>query len=201
MAPIVLLRIEALHVRTSTGLKLSYKGRELPTGTIVAHLDGAAPFPANTGMLDVETRALRLNWAIIAALPAMAEAVAGGVLSPKESGPVKASFDEVGKVRDDDSGFDLKGKGQISPGSLLSGAKIPDHSNPGFIRPVSAKATLERTFAADVVQCAFESGAYLDVALPKSLGGGTQRLNLVGGFQLVPVMTLARPERAKQSRR
>ena len=205
MDSIVLLKIKSLHVRVSqeNGLTLRPKGREINTGTIVACLDDSAASPANMGMIDLATGTIQLNWAVIVTLPFTADAFAIGLISQKESDLVRASFEESGQVLDDGSGFDVKGTGKISLGSVLSSAKIPLHNNVIDIRGDGRTRTLVSDLAAGkVLRCALVTeSCYVDVALPKSLGGGTQRLNLVGGFLLVPVMILERPERTRRSRR
>jgi hypothetical protein len=205
MDPIVLLKIKSLHARASeaTGLTIRQKGREVFTGTIVAHLDDSAESPANMGMIDLATGSIQLHWAIIATLPFMADAFASGAISQKESALLRASLEESGQVLDDGSGFNVHGTGKIGPGSVLSSAKIVLHNNFVKILEYSRTVTLGSALAAgDVVRCAIvPDSSFLDIALPKSLGGGTHRLNLVGGFLLVPVMSLERPERTKRSRR
>jgi hypothetical protein len=205
MEPVVLLKIKALHARSfqETGLTIRYGGSDILTGPIVAHLDESAESPANTGMIDLATGTIRLQWAVIVTLPFTADAFAGGRITEKESAPVRARLDESGQVLDDGSGFAVSGTGQISPGSVLSAATIGAHQNVANAVATGRKAKFGHALAAGkVVRCAFvpESSA-VEVTLPKSLGGGTQRLNLIGGFLLVPVMTLQRPDRTKRSRR
>jgi hypothetical protein len=205
MDPIVLFKIGSLHARTvqEDGLKIRHRGREVSTGTIVAHLDDTAEIPANMGMVDLATGTIQLRWGVIAALPLLADAFASGSVAAKESAPVRATLEETGRVLEDGSAFDVKGTGRIGPGSLLSPARIMAHNNIVKILVDGRAATMRRALAAgNVVRCAFvPESSTLDLALPKSLGGGTQRLNLAGGFSLVPVMTLERPERARRSRR
>jgi hypothetical protein len=205
VGPIVLFKIESLHARTvqETGLTIRQRGLEIVTGTIIAHLDDSAAFPTNMALVDVATGAIQLRWGIIAALPFSADAFASGTLSQKDSSPVRATLDETGQVLDDGSGFQVKGTAQINPGSLLSAARITFHNNFVKIATEGRKSTSVSALASGSgVRCTLvPESSYVDVSLPKSLGGASQRLNLVGGFRLVPVMTLARPEPTKRSRR
>jgi hypothetical protein len=205
MDPIVLLKIKSLHARTSpeTGLKIRQRGREIAAGTIVAHLDDSAEVPANMGMIDLATGTIQLRWAVIATLPFMADAFASGSIPQKESSPLRASLEESGQVLDDGSGFNVQGTGKIAPGSVLGKSSIALHNNVVELLGNGGKATSIRALAAgEVVRCVLvPNSSYLDVALAKSLGGGTQRLNLVGRFLLAPVMILQRPEPTKRSRR
>jgi hypothetical protein len=205
VGPIVLFKIESLHARTvqETGLTIRQRGTEIVTGTIVAHLDDSAAFPTNLALVDLATGAIQLRWAIIAALPFLADAFASGSLSPKDSSPVRATLDETGQVLDDGSGFQVKGTAQIKPGSLLSAADITLHNNLVQIATEGRKSTSVSALASGAgVRCTLvPESSYLDVTLPKSMGGQSQRLNLVGGFRLVPVMTLAPPQPTKRSRR
>jgi hypothetical protein len=205
MESIVLLQITSLLARClpESGLMIRQRGIEIMTGPIVASLDESAPIPANTGIVDLATGAIRLQWAVIATLPFLADAFASGTLSPKDSAPVRATFDESGRALDDGSGFDVKGKGRISPGSILSAATVPAHQNPfGFVGIDSLAKFGAALNAGNAVRCAFASGsAVVDLKLPKALGGGTQRLTLTGGFVLAPLLTLERPDRTKRSRR
>src|SRR5579871_1174293 len=120
MDQIVLLKIESLHARVvqEPGLKFRLKQKEVHTGTIAAHLDDTAPPPANLGLLNVTTGTIRLRWAIVATLPVLADAFASGLISQKESGLLRVSFDESGQIPEDGSGFDATGGGSVSPGSL-----------------------------------------------------------------------------------
>jgi hypothetical protein len=205
MEPIVLLKIKSLHARSlpETGLSIRYGGSDILTGPIVACLDECAEVPANMGMIDLATGAIRLQWAVIATLPFLADAFASGAISQKDSEPVRATLDEHGHVLDDGSGLDMKATGKISPGSVLSGAKIGSHQNLAkFVRIGRTVNFIAALAAGEAVRCAFvPEFSALEVKLPKSLGGRTQRLNLTGGFLLVPVMMLERPDRSKQSRR
>jgi hypothetical protein len=202
---IVLFKIESLHARTmqETGLTIRQRGNEIVTGTIIAHLDESAAFPTNLAMVDLATGAIQLRWGIIAALPFLADAFASGSLSPKDSSPVRATLDETGQVLDDGSGFQVKGTAQIKPGSLLSAADITLHNNLVQIVTEGRKSTSVSALASGAgVRCTLvPESSYLDVTLPKSMGGQSQRLNLVGGFRMVPVMTLGKPEPTKRNRR
>jgi hypothetical protein len=205
MDQIVLLKIESLHARVvqEAGLKLRQKRREFFTGSIAAHLDEKADPPANLGLINLTTGAIHLRWAIIAMLPVTADAFAAGQVSQKESGPLRVSFDEFGQVLKDGSGFDATGGGNIAPGSLLGSATIEAHSN--FVRTIPDErkmVPMTRALAnGNSVRCALIPESYLDLTLPSSLGGGTQRLNLVGAFVLVPVMSLGRREGTKRTGR
>lgn len=204
MDPIVLLRIGSLHARSvqETGLKIRRQGQEFYTGTIVACLDESAPFPANVGLVNLATGAIHLRWAVIAALPFMADAFASGSIAVKESAPLRVSFEEVGQIDKDGCSFDVKGTGEVCSGSLLSSADVTFQNNLVRIHPEPRKKTLSSILSGgDVVRCALAPESYLDVALPKALGGGTQRLNLVGGFLLAPVMTFGKLERPIKGRR
>jgi hypothetical protein len=205
MDPIVLLKIKSLNARTSpeTGLKIRPPGSEIRTVTIVAHLDDSAEVPANMGMIDLATGTIQLRWAVIAKLRFMADAFASGSRSQKESSPLRASLEESGQVLDDGTGFNVQGTGKIAPGSVLGKSTIALHNNAVKLVGDGRAVTSIRALAAgEVVRCALvPDSSYLDVALSKSLGGGTQRLNLVGRFLLVPVMILQRPEPTKRSRR
>jgi hypothetical protein len=205
MEPIVLLKIKSLHARSvqQDGLKIRYQGSDIRTGPIVAYLDDSAEMPANTGLIDLATGAIRLRWAVIATLPFLADAYAKGAIPQKDSAPVRAKLDECGQVSADGSGFNVKGTGEIDPGSVLSGGIIPDHQNPVLAVAAGGTAKIGAALkAGDAVRCTFVSeSASLTIKLPKSLGGGTQHVNLAGGYLLVPVMTLERPTATKRSRR
>jgi hypothetical protein len=205
MEPVVLLKIESLFARAvqETGLRIRHAGKDILTGPIVALLDDIAAPPANLGMIDLATGTIRLQWAVIATLPFMADAFASGAVPQKARGPVRATLDESGQLLEDGSGFDVNGTGQVSPGSFLSGASIPLHQNP--VKGVGTGSVVKlgpALAAGQTVLCTFvPESSIMDVKLPKSLGGGTQRMNLTGGYLLVPVMTLERRARRKRSRR
>jgi hypothetical protein len=202
MDQIVLLKIESLHARVvqEAGLKLRQKRREFFTGSIAAHLDEKADPPANLGLINLTTGAIHLRWAIIATLPVTADAFAAGQVSQKESGPLRVSFDEVGQVLKDGCGFDANGGATIAPGSLLGSATIKLHSNE--VRTIPDEPPMTRALAnGNPARCALIPSSYLDLTLPSSLGGGTQRLNLVGAFVLVPVLSLGGRAGTKRTRR
>jgi hypothetical protein len=202
MDQIVLVKIESLHARVmqEAGLNFRMKGREFVTGTIAAHLDEKAAPPANLGLVNLTTRKIRLRWAIIATLPAMADACAAGQVSEKELGLVKISFDEQGQFQKDGSGFDAKGGGEMAAGSVLSSAVIK--SQPNGFGAIPAGLDIVRALGnGSTVRCALKPESYIDLALPKSLGGEKRRLNLTGGFRLVPVLTLGPLAETKRTRR
>jgi hypothetical protein len=202
MDHVVLVQIESLHARVvqEAGIKLRYKRREFFTGSIAAHLDEKADPPANLGLINLNTGAIRLRWAIIATLPVMADAVASGQVPQKETGLLRVSFDEVGQILKDGSGFDAAGGARILPGSLLGSATIAAHSN--TFRLIRDEPPMTRAIAnGNSVRCALMPESYLDLNLPSSLGGETQRLNLVGACVLVPVLSLGSRERMKRTRR
>jgi len=205
MDPVVLFKIGSLHARSveQNGIKFRYRGREFFTGTIVAHLDDSAEVPDNLGIVDLASGAIKLRWALIVGVPFLADAFASGSLSQKDAGPTRVALEETGRVLDDGSGFSVKGTGRVGPGSFFSPAKVAAHVNLVQIHPGGTGTTMQRGITSgSAIRCAFVSeSCYLDIALPKSLGGGSQRLNLVGGFFLLPLMTLPRTERPKQSRR
>ncbi len=205
MDPVVLFKIGSLHARSvePNGIKFRHRGREFFTGTIVAHLDGSAEVPDNLGTVDLTTGSIKIHWALIIGVPFLADAFASGFISQKDAGPVRVALEETGRVLDDGSGFNVKGTGLIGPGSFFSSAKITAHVNLVQILPGGTVTTMQRGMTSgSAIRCAFVSeSSYLDIALPKPLGGGSQRLNLLGGFTLLPVMTLPRTERTRQSRR
>jgi hypothetical protein len=198
---IVLLKIESLHARVvqEAGLKLRRGGHEFYTGTIAAILDATADPLANLGLLNLSTGLIHLRWAIIATLPIMADASAAGEVLQKESAPLRVSFDEIGEVAKNGYSFDAMGGGEIAPGSLLSSATISSQNNRMRTIPVGGKKiSLNRALAkGDSVRCALIPESYLDIVLPKPLGGGKHRLNLVGGFVLAPLLTFAGRKKRK----
>jgi hypothetical protein len=205
MPPIVLSQIQSLHVRAvqETGLKIRFGASDILTGPIVAILDDTAASPANTALLDISSGVISLQWAVIATLPFTADAFASGAISPKDSAVVRVALEENGQVTANGSGFAVEGTGQIAPGSVLSSASIPGHQNGVTAAGIGTTVKFAAALAAgDTVQCTFIPDAcVLQLKLPRSLGGGTQSLNLTGGFLLVPVMTLERPDRTKRRRR
>jgi hypothetical protein len=202
--PIVLFKITVLHARSvpETGLRVRQRGQEAITGTMVAILDDSAPFPANMGVVDLASGAITLRWAVIATFPYLADAFASGRIPPKDSGVVRVSLEESGQVLDDGTGFNVQGTGQVAPGSIFSQAKVDAHVN--FVQFVDGSGpTLKRAFThGDPVRCVLvPDSCYLDITLPKALGGGSQRLSLVGGFTLLPLVTLRRTEGGRRGRR
>ena len=121
----------------------------------------------------------------------------------KDSAPIRVTLDESGQILDDGSGFEVQGTGQIGAGSVLSAASIPDHQNVILFVQIGSRVNFKTALAAgNPVRFAFAPDtSAVQVKLPKTMGGGTQSLNLVGGFMLVPIMTLARPDRTKRTRR
>ena len=158
MDQIVLLKIESLHARVvqEAGIKLRQKRREFFTGSIAAHLEEKADPPANLGLVNLTTGAIHLRWAVIATLPIMADAFAAGEFRQKRAA-LRVSFDEVGQILKDGSGFDAKGWATVAPGSLLGSATVDEHSN--FIRAISNDGkviNMARTLASgNSVRCAF----------------------------------------------
>ncbi|MGD9724471.1 MAG: hypothetical protein AB7O59_24815 [Pirellulales bacterium] len=205
MDQIVLLKIESLHARVvqPNGIKLRQKGKDIYTGMIAAYLDEAAGPAANHGLVNLTTGEIRLQWAIVATLPIMADAFAAGEVSEKESQPLRVSFDEAGVIPEGGDAFEAIGGGQVASGSLLSGARVMSQSNhmkriPDRGDRVSLTQALAR---GKPVRCALTPESVLEIALPKSLGGGTQKLNLLGGFVLAPVMKMGGREAVRRKAR
>ncbi len=200
MDTVILVKIESLHARMvePEGMKLNFQGRNISTGAIVAHLDASAPVPANCGMLNLNTGRIRLHWSVIVTMPFSADAFIAGFVDEEDSPTTKITFEEEGCVDEDDSGFDAVGPGKIAPGSLLSQVKVA--RQPNFVEFIPSgkgreKEKMTATLArGESARCNFLPKSYLDLTLPKSLGGGNQRLHLIGGFFLVPVMTLKQPK-------
>ncbi len=193
MSSVILLKIESLHVRTvqEKGLKLRMDEGVFHTGPLVASLDESAPMPANYGLLNVTTRSIRLHWSVIVTMPFVADAFVHGIITEKNCAPMRVTFEEEGKVLDDDSGFNAEGPGGVAPGSVLSGVTFPGQEN--FVRmpEMKHKRKLMHTLCAGKkAPCILTPDSNLELTLSKSLGGGKQRINLTGGFFLVPIMTL-----------
>jgi hypothetical protein len=205
MDRIVLFKIGTLHARSvqERGLKVRHRGRETFTGPMMAHLDDRAEVPANLGLLDLTTGTIRIQWAVLATVPFLADAFAGGHVTAKDNAALRVSLEESGRILDDGSGFSVKGQGEVGPGSVFSRATIPLHANLITIPTGGLATALERARATgDGVHCTMvPESSHLDIALPRSLGGGTQRLHLMGGFTLLPLMTLTGTEKAARSRR
>jgi hypothetical protein len=205
MEPVVLVKIKSLHVRSrqETGLKIRLGKSDALTGPVAATLDDSAAAPANSGLIDLAAGTIRLQWVVIATLAFTADAFASGAIAQKDSDPVRVSLDESGQVFDDGTGFEVKGTGQIGPGSVLSAASIPEHQNVIRFIQVGSTTNFKKVLAAgNAVRFAFvPDSSAVKVKLPKALGGGTQNLNFVGGFIPVPLMTLARPNGTKRTRR
>jgi hypothetical protein len=202
MDQVLLLKIESLHARLvpETGIKIRYKRRELTTGVVSAILDETAVPPANLGMLNLTAGTIHLSWRIVATLPFLADVSAAGLLPEKETAPLKINFEEIGNVLEDDSGFDAVGGGSIEPGTPFSGVKITIQSNYARTFPPRKVPLAETLASGKSVRCVLTPDSYLDFKLTPSLGGGTQRANLIGSFALVPLMLLGR-NAAKRSRR
>lgn len=204
MASVILLKIESLQVRVipDTGLRLRYRGQEFSTGMMIAQLDDGAVGPVNMGMVDLASGAILLRWAVLVSIPSLADAVAAGSIDPEHCGPVRVSIEESGQVLPDGSGFNMKGTGRFEPGSLLSPAIILPHPNGMVLQRGGRARTLVRALGAGgPVPCVFvPERCHMDFALPKSLGGDTQRLNLAGGFSLRPITTLRTPRKGSRGR-
>jgi hypothetical protein len=202
MDNVVLCKIESLQVRTvqETGLKVRLRGRAFSTGTILTHLDDGADAPANLALIDLAAQTIKLQWAVIAVLPALADAVSSGQVSPKDSAPVRVVLEESGRLLEDGTGFNVKGTGQFAPGSLLSPAAITAHVNLAKLLPVGGAGTLKRAMTAgNPTQCKLvPESSRIEFAFPKSMGGGSQTLNLTGGFSLRPIMTLGGGGRSRR---
>jgi hypothetical protein len=200
MDPLILLRITSLHARTGGSFKIKIGGKEIESGPIAACLDVSAPIPANLGLLDLATRMISLRWSVTVGLPFLADVFASLPADLSES--VRMSFEETGQVHEDGSGFDAYGTGEVAPGSLFSDAFVPFQSNFIIISPKRSLRSTGRALAAGTpIRCVFRPESFLDIVLPDSLGGGTHRLSLAGGFVLTPVMTLPRTMKGVRKRR
>src|SRR5262249_37741036 len=122
-------------------------------------------------------------------IPVMADRFAAAQIPYKDSGPVRLWLEESGRVSNDGSEFRVKGTGYFAPGSAFSNATIEAHQN--FIEVIGTgpEKNLKRALAkGKPVRCAFKPGSsFLNLTLPKALGGGNHDLHLVGGFTILPV--------------
>ena len=206
MEPIVLVKIKSLHAQSSGNrTENSLRQERNRHGPSVACLDDSAAVPANTGMIDLAAGTIRLQWAVIATLPFTGRCLRQRRHLAKDSASVRATLDESGQILDDGSGFRCKGHGTNRPRVCPQCGK---HSHASKRRPRIRPESAVWSTSTLLLPPAIPYGAllcpslpFLQVKLPKSLGGGTQRLNLMGGFVLVPLMTLERPDRTKRSRR
>jgi hypothetical protein len=205
MDSVILFKLVSLHVRTAQerGLKLRLQKKEFVTGPFVGHLDESAEVPDNLGVIDLTTGAVTVRWAVVATVPLVADFFGGGQLKQVDSDLVRLLLEESGHLLEDGSGFDLRGRGLVRPGSLFSKVKITAHPNLVKLVGVKAGVTVQRALATrDIVRFSFVSEAsYLDVVLPGFLGTGTHRLNLVGGFSVVPLMSASGTERSRRAQR
>ena len=184
MDKLLAFQIASLHVRTvlDVGSKLRYRRKEFETGTIVAHLDDNAKLPANFGLINVKTGAIKVRWAVIATLPFLVDAADQGLLPEEEDGPIRVWFEETGKVTE--NGFRVRGRGEIGTGSIFSTSSGLTCSNDaesvsgegGFLKKLAAGRTVKLAFV--------PKSSTLEVTFPDQLGGGTHRLSLIGGFSL-----------------
>jgi hypothetical protein len=183
-------RITSLHAQTvlDTDSRLRYRRKELDTGTILAHLDPNAVLPDNFGLINVTTGAIKIRWAVVATLSFLIDASAQGLLPDGEDEPVRLRFEESGKVTD--NGFRVRGSGEILPGSIFAGSSGVLCAN--FCELVSGDGTfLKKIATGRPVKLAFvPKSSTLDLKFPSQLGGGTHKLNLMGGFSLLRIMTL-----------
>jgi len=192
MSRIMLLKIESLLVRTVdlNGLKFRLKGNEVSTGVVVGSTDEIARAPGNTGLIDLDSGSIQLNCAAVATMPMMVDAMTAGHIPPSQTGPVKLSFSEFGTVKEDGSGFNTEGKGSIGPGSILSSASIPAKNNGVACPPARGKThshLIQSLASGESVDCVISPESFLDIKLPRPLGGGSQRIHIMGGFTLVPL--------------
>jgi len=205
MSEIVRFKMESLHVRTDPkrGLRFCQGETESFSGTILAHLDEKSGTRSNRGTVDLATGRIRLRWNVVATFPLLADALASGQLSPRDSDLVRVSLTEAGRVLEDDSGFQVEGRGKIRPGSILSPARINAHQNLVRILPVARSMKFSRALAAgNPIRCVFApEGSCVEVTLPAALGGESQRLTLTGGFTLQPIGRRRRAAMAKRRRK
>ena len=190
MDKLLACRITSLHARTGLDpdSKLRYRRKELDTGAVVAHLDPNAMLPDNLGLINLTTGAIKIRWAVVATLSLLVDASAQGLLPDEEAEPVRLWFEESGKITD--KGFRVRGNGGILPGSIFSGSSGIACANAAEL--VSGDGPfLKKLAGGRPVKLAFvPKSSTLDLAFPSQLGGGTHRLNLVGGFSLIRIMTL-----------
>lgn len=202
MNDVVLFKIESLHVRTigDNGLTLRRDGQDIRTGPILAHLDESVEAPGNMGMFDGNTGAVQIRWDIVATVPFLADAMAAGRMPLEDGGLIRVTLEEHGKVQEGNGSFKLKGNGRIHPGSFLSAADIVAH--PNMLRVLGSRSMpFSRAIASgNPFRCAIDSeGSHVELNLPDALGGGSQRLKITGGFAVVPLMSLSRPQTRRRT--
>jgi hypothetical protein len=209
MNEIVVFKITSVHTRSiqETGLKVKHRGREFYTGTVVTCLNDHAQAPDNIGIIDLATGAMKIRWSLIATMPMLADAYARGEVDEQESSPLYVVFEEEGHIHDSDDGFTVNGPGKIQDGSLFSGCIVASDNSGTRILPNTPRSDdstspsgrkphrslTQQILHGEPVHFMFEPEfSTVEVAFPVALGGTKQRLNLVGGFSIRPIMTLPR---------
>jgi hypothetical protein len=191
MATIVVFQITSLHARTvqQAGLKIRYQGKDYSSGVLAANLDVSAAHPANIGVVNLKTGAIKIRWSAIATVPFLADAAAQGLLSAAESAPVRIWFEESGHVGKNARTFNIKGPGGIHAGSIFSAAPV---SCANVIAMSGGGGSFIKKMAAGKrVHCSFDPNqSTIKVKLPAKLGGTSQSQNLIGGFSAEPVLAL-----------
>jgi hypothetical protein len=189
MDRILAFRITSLHAGAvlDKASKLRYRRKEFETGSIVAHLDPHATLPANFGLINLATGAIKIRWSVVAALPFLVNAAAQGLLPEEESGPIRIWFEESGRLIK--NGFRVRGHGEILPGSIFADSSEVGCYN--WAELVSEGPFLAKLAAGRPLKLAFvPKFSTMQVTFPNLLGGGTHKLNLAGGFSLIRIMTL-----------
>jgi hypothetical protein len=129
MTDVVVFKIKTLHARSmqETGLLLRHRDNEFYSGPIVACLDEMAAAPANLGVVDFSTGAIKFHWCTLVTMPFLADAFAENHLPVSEAAPLRVSFEEEGTVVGD--GFVAQGPGWVHGGSIFSHAVVASVNN------------------------------------------------------------------------
>ena len=119
----VVFQLRGLYGIAREGVRLPLSSTEsIDSGQVALTLDPEAPASSNFGIVDFETRKLRVQYHVQCVFPGLYDLVTEGKHDRDLLHPIRATATDDCDVYEDYSGWHARGRMDFLPGSLWSGA-------------------------------------------------------------------------------
>ncbi len=120
----ILFRVTSLYGISKRGMKLPINGTEsIDTGPITITLDPDGEKSCNLGIVNTDSRHMKVRYGLQAVFPALQELLAQEKEENSLLNPPRAVSNNTCTLFDDGNGFLTQGLVEFLPGSLWSGTK------------------------------------------------------------------------------
>jgi hypothetical protein len=119
----VVFRLAGLYGICREGIEMPLNETEsIDSGPVTMMLDPESPPSSNMGVVDFESRKLRVRYSVQAVFPGLYDLVTSGRYDTSLLNPIRATATDDCEVTEDYSGWRALGRMDFLPGSMWSGA-------------------------------------------------------------------------------